>query len=68
MTFEPYHCTFVGDTTGFSVNPAEGTLERRGGEATLLDVQYLGKVSRSKGRGNGGEDTTACRSGECFRM
>lgn len=46
MTFEPFHCTFVGDTNGFEVNPAEGTLARRGGEATTLDVSYLGSVSR----------------------
>lgn len=51
MTFEPFHCTFVGDTVGFSVKPAEGTLERRGGEPTLLDVMFLGKVSVRRGGG-----------------
>lgn len=45
MTFEPFHCTFVGDTNGFEVSPTEGTLARRGGEPTVLDVSYLGKVS-----------------------
>lgn len=44
MTFEPFHCTFVGDTNGFSVSPTEGTLNRRGGEATVLDVSYKGQV------------------------
>lgn len=44
MTFEPFHCTFMGDTNGFSVSPAEGTLNRRGGEATVLDVSYKGQV------------------------
>ncbi|CAM9592906.1 unnamed protein product, partial [Choristocarpus tenellus] len=41
MTFEPFHCSFIGDTEGFAVNPVEGTLNRRGGEATLLDVHYI---------------------------
>lgn len=46
MTFEPFHCTFVGDTQGFKVDPEEGTLNRRGGEATVLDVSFKGNVSR----------------------
>ncbi|CAM9979234.1 unnamed protein product [Ascophyllum nodosum] len=43
MTFEPFHCSWAGDSVGFSVNPAEGTLNRRNGDPTLLDVAYLGK-------------------------
>eukprot|EP00904_Undaria_pinnatifida_P000745 jgi/Undpi1/10671/HiC_scaffold_29.g13120.m1 len=42
MTFEPFHCTFVGDTQGFKVSPEEGTLARRGGTPTELDVSYKG--------------------------
>lgn len=42
MTFEPFHCTFVGDTQGFKVSPVEGTLERRGGDVTELEVSYKG--------------------------
>lgn len=45
MTFEPFHCTFVGDTQGFKVSPEEGTLNRRGGEATALEVSFKGNVS-----------------------
>lgn len=47
MTFEPFHCAFVGDTQGFKVSPEEGTLERRGGAATELDVSYKGNVRRA---------------------
>lgn len=46
MTFEPFHCSWVGDSDGFSTNPVEGTLNRRNGDATILDVAYLGKVCR----------------------
>lgn len=46
MTFEPFHCTFVGDSRGFSVTPEEGTLSRRGGDPQELDVSYKGNVSR----------------------
>lgn len=45
MTFEPFHCSFVGDKQGFEVSPVEGTLARRGGEPTTLDVSFLGRVS-----------------------
>lgn len=44
MTFEPFHCTFVDDTFGFSVKPTEGTLNRRSGEPTMLEVSFKGKV------------------------
>lgn len=47
MTFEPFHCTFVGDTQGFKVSPVEGTLERRGGDVTELEVSYKGNVRRA---------------------
>ncbi|CAM9497158.1 unnamed protein product [Discosporangium mesarthrocarpum] len=43
MTFEPYHCTFIGETTGFSVEPAEGTLNRRNGDPIPITVLYKGK-------------------------
>ncbi|CAM9126765.1 unnamed protein product, partial [Ectocarpus sp. 12 AP-2014] len=42
MTFEPFHCTFVGDARGFKVTPEEGTLNRRGGDPQELDVSYMG--------------------------
>lgn len=45
MTFEPFHCTFVGDARGFQVTPEEGTLNRRGGDPQELDVSYKGNVS-----------------------
>lgn len=45
MTYEPFHCTFVGDTRGFKVTPEEGTLNRRGGDPQELDVSYKGNVS-----------------------
>lgn len=45
MTFEPFHCTFVGDARGFKVTPEEGTLNRRGGDPVELDVSYQGNVS-----------------------
>ncbi|CAN0517441.1 unnamed protein product, partial [Ectocarpus sp. 8 AP-2014] len=44
MTFEPFHCTFVGDARGFKVTPEEGTLNRRGGDPQELDVSYMGNV------------------------
>lgn len=44
MTFEPFHCTFVGDSRGFKVTPEEGTLNRRGGDPQELDVSYKGNV------------------------
>ena len=47
MTFEPFHCAFVGDTQGFKVSPEEGTLERRGRAATELDVSNKGNVRRA---------------------
>lgn len=46
MTYEPFHCTFVGDSRGFQVTPEEGTLNRRGGDPQELDVSYRGNVSR----------------------
>ena len=46
MTYEPFHCTFVGDSRGFQVTPEEGTLNRRGGDPQELDVSYKGNVSR----------------------
>lgn len=45
MTFEPFHCTFIGEARGFKVSPTEGTLNRRGGEATMLDVSFNADVS-----------------------
>lgn len=45
MTFEPFHCAFVGDARGFKVTPEEGTLNRRGGDPLELDVSYQGNVS-----------------------
>eukprot|EP00903_Cladosiphon_okamuranus_P018773 g17270.t1 len=42
MTYEPFHCTFVGDSRGFQVTPEEGTLNRRGGDPQELDVSYKG--------------------------
>lgn len=45
MTFEPFHCTFIGDTRGFKVTPEEGTLSRRGGDPLELEVSYKGNVS-----------------------
>lgn len=45
MTYEPFHCTFVGDSRGFQVTPEEGTLNRRGGDPQELDVSYKGNVS-----------------------
>lgn len=46
MTYEPFHCTFVGDSRGFQVTPEEGTLNRRGGDPQEFDVSYKGNVSR----------------------
>lgn len=51
MTFEPFHCTFVGDSRGFKVTPEEGTLNRRGGDPQELDVSYKGNVSMVHLRG-----------------
>ncbi|CAN0184936.1 unnamed protein product [Phaeothamnion confervicola] len=43
MTFEPFHTIWLGeDTAGFSVSPAEGTLNRRNGEPIELTVSYKG--------------------------
>ncbi|CAM9603253.1 unnamed protein product [Chrysoparadoxa australica] len=40
MTFEPFKAEFVGEASGFSVSPAEGTLNRRGGDAIPIQVSF----------------------------
>lgn len=42
MTFEDYYAGFSADSfPGFSVSPATGRMDRRGGEPTLLTIKVV---------------------------
>lgn len=39
-TFEPFHCQFIGESTGFDCEPKQGTLNRRSGDPIPLKVIF----------------------------
>lgn len=69
MTFEDYYAAFSADSfPGFSVSPATGRMDRRGGEPTVLNIRIVPKGASGDLKGTLVVNLPEDNSKLCYRI